>query len=64
MRDEIFDRTYQQGRAELNAGVDRTIANIGRALGETFAALHRLQWSAPWNMPRPKTKSGRNVKCA
>ena len=64
MMDEIFDRTYQHGRAELNAGFERAIAKTGRVLGETFTALHRLQWSAPWNTPRPKTQSGRKVGCA
>lgn len=48
MVDEIFDRGYQAGRAELNAGIDRAIAAIGRELGKSFAALHRLEWSAPW----------------
>jgi len=27
MVDEIFDRTYQSGRAEFNAGLDRGFAN-------------------------------------
>lgn len=44
MRDEIFDRTYQAGRADLNAGLDRGF----RRIGATFATLHRIQWSAPW----------------
>ena len=48
MRDELFDRDYQAGRAELNAGIDRAMANFGRSLGDAFEALHRVQWSAPW----------------
>ena len=48
MRDELFDRDYQAGRAELHAGIDRAIANFGRSLGESFEALHRIQWSGPW----------------
>ena len=48
MQDEIFDRTYQSGRAELNAGLDRAFAKIGRALGDSFEVLHRIEWSAPW----------------
>ncbi len=48
MQDEIFDRTYQSGRAELNAGLDRAFASIGRTLGDSFKALHHIEWSAPW----------------
>lgn len=48
MRDEIFDRTYQGGRAELNAGIDRAVQRFARATRGTLATLHRIQWSAPW----------------
>ena len=48
MMDQIFDRTYQQGRAELNAGIDRLLGTISRELGKSFSALHRIEWSAPW----------------
>jgi hypothetical protein len=49
MRDELFDRDYQAGRAELNAGIDRAIANIGKSLGDSLKLLHHIEWSAPWN---------------
>ena len=48
MQDEIFDRTYQAGRAELNAGIDRAVASLGRTLSDSFKVLHRIEWSAPW----------------
>ena len=48
MQDQIFDRTYQAGRAELNAVLDRGFAAIGKALGDSLTALHRIEWSAPW----------------
>jgi len=48
MRDELFDRSYAAGRAELNAGIDRTLQNIGTALSDTLKTLHRIEWSAPW----------------
>ena len=48
MVDEIFDRGYQAGRAQLNAGLDRLFATIGRELGKSFSALHRIEWNAPW----------------
>ena len=48
MNDELFDRDYQAGRAELNAGIDRAIAGIGRTLGDSLNVLHRIEWNAPW----------------
>ena len=48
MIDQIFDRQYQAGRADLNAGLDRLFGTIGRELGKSMAALHRVEWSAPW----------------
>jgi len=48
MVDEIFDRGYQAGRADLNAGLDRAFATIGRELGKSFDAIHRFEWSSPW----------------
>jgi hypothetical protein len=48
MRDELYDRDYQAGRAELHAGVDRFLAKIGDELAIVFAALHRIEWRAPW----------------
>lgn len=48
MVDEIYDRNYQAGRAELNAGIDRAIHGIGATLGKSLAVLHRIEWSAPW----------------
>ena len=56
MIDEIFDRTYQNGRADLNAGLDRAFARLGRAIGDSFRVLHRIEWSAPWEQ---KTKGAR-----
>ena len=48
MMDEIFDRNYQAGRAELNAGLDRAFATIGKSIGNSLRVLHHLEWSAPW----------------
>ena len=50
MIDEIFDRTYQSGRAQLNAGIDRGFARLAEAIGGGLRALHRLEWSAPWKV--------------
>ena len=57
MMDEIFDRTYQAGRAELNAGIDRAVHRLVGTIGESFEVLHRIQWSAPW------TGKSRDAKC-
>ena len=52
MVDEIFDRNYQAGRADLNAGIDRAVQQIGAGIGSTLAkslaVLHRIEWNAPW----------------
>jgi hypothetical protein len=59
MIDEIYDRGYQAGRAELHAGIDRLGARIGntfKAIGPGLAALNRLEWTAPWN-EQPKRKA-------
>ena len=47
MRDEIFDRDYQNGRDALHDGIDRLIKSIGR----TLQVLNAIQFDAPW---RPK----------
>ena len=56
MIDEIFDRTYQSGRADLHAGLDRLFAPIGKAIGNSFAVLHRIEWSAPWNQTAKRAR--------
>ena len=56
MRDELFDRDYQAGRAELNAGIDRAIAGVRRSLSDSLKVLHRLEWDAPW-----QTKTNRRA---
>ncbi len=52
MMDEIFDRTYQAGRADFNAGLDRGFRRVGEGIGSTIGkslkVLHRFEWSAPW----------------
>ena len=55
MRDEIYDRDYQAGRAELHDGIDRGVLRVGRVLAATFDTLHAIQWAAPWREPRPGT---------
>ena len=49
MVDEIYDRGYQAGRAELHAGIDRLIAKVRGIIVPALSAVHRLNWDAPWN---------------
>ena len=58
MTDEIFDRTFQAGRNDLNAGIHHGIARIGKTIDEAFSALHRIQFAAPWH------KRTRDAGCA
>jgi hypothetical protein len=44
MRDEIFDRDYQNGRNALNDGIDRLLAGIM----QTFRVVAAIQFDAPW----------------
>ena len=62
MVDEIFDRGYQAGRADLHAGIDRAIGSMARELSKGFAALNRIQWSAPWISGREA--ANKDVGCA
>jgi hypothetical protein len=48
MIDEIFDRTYQSGRAQLNAGLALIFREIGNAAGNAFHVLNRIEYDAPW----------------
>ena len=44
MRDEIFDREYQQGREAMNEGIDRLLGSIMAG----FRTLTAIQFAAPW----------------
>ena len=48
MVDEIFDRHYQAGRADLNAALTGLMARLGSAIGNSFKVLNRIEYSAPW----------------
>ena len=57
MVDEIYDRHYQAGRAELNAALSRGFSQIGRLIGDSFKVLHRIEWSAPWEQQSKRFKT-------
>ena len=54
MIDQQFDRDYQAGRAELNAGLVAFIRRLLAQAAKGFATLNRIQFSAPWTTPRPR----------
>jgi hypothetical protein len=58
MVDENFDRTYQAGRAELNASLERAFGRIGGAIGNSLQVLHDIQWNAPWNSTSKRSQCG------
>jgi hypothetical protein len=45
MRDEFYDRDYQDGRNALHGGIDRLVD----ATMQAFRALAAIQFDAPWN---------------
>jgi hypothetical protein len=54
MIDEIFDRAYRDGRADLNASLAGAFTGSGKAIGDSFHVLHRIEWSAPWEQKQTK----------
>ena len=52
MIDEMFDRTYQAGRAELHCSLSNAFNSAGNALGNAFKVLNRIEYNAPWATPR------------
>lgn len=45
MRDEMFHRDHDQGRAALHAGIDRLVEKIAAV----FRSIERVQFEAPWS---------------
>lgn len=56
MIDEIYDRHYREGRAELNSAVGNAFASLGKAVGNAFTVLNRIEYSAPWTSRRKKAR--------
>jgi acetaldehyde dehydrogenase (acetylating) len=48
MVDEIFDRQFQAGRADLFDGIERAVARVAKTVVSGFATLQRIQFDAPW----------------
>jgi len=56
MVDEMYDRGYQAGRAELHDGIDALVGKVRGAIAPALAAIHHFEWDAPWQ-GTPNTKS-------
>ena len=61
MVDEIFDRAYQAGRADLNRGIEQFFSSIAGKVGDSLQVFHDLQWSAPW---AAKARASKDAGCA
>jgi hypothetical protein len=48
MIDELFDRSYQSGRAGLNAGIVAAALSLGAAIRNAFVVLNRIEYQSPW----------------
>ena len=55
MIDEIFDRSYQAGRKDLNAAIGSAFRTIGNSIANAFEVLNRIEYNAPW-LERRKTR--------
>ena len=53
MVDEIFDRAYQDGRAQFHASMASALSRFASALANTFLVLNRIEYSAPWAARQP-----------
>ena len=57
MIDEIDDRGYPAGRAELHDGIDRLARGVRNALTPALTALYHVEWDAPWkSVSKPRAK--------
>ena len=48
MIDEIFDRQYRTGRADLNRALLDIASRLGKSVSDAFKVLNRIEYSAPW----------------
>jgi hypothetical protein len=57
MIDQIFDREYRSARSNLNAALGAGFASFGRAVGNAFEVLNRIEYDTPWRSKRRKLAS-------
>ena len=56
MVDELYDRAYRAGRTELNTAISTFVQTLWQAIANPFRVLHRIEYSAPWAVTRPRCK--------
>ncbi|HVU30440.1 MAG TPA: hypothetical protein VHE36_08580 [Sphingomicrobium sp.] len=49
MIDEIFDRSYQSARDQLNSSILEGLSRLGTAVSNAFSVLNRIEYDAPWS---------------
>jgi hypothetical protein len=54
MVDEIYDRHYREGRNELNAFLVHGLRRLGRAIGNAFEVLVKIEYQEPWKAKSTK----------
>ncbi len=58
MVDEIYDRSFQAGRAALIASIRAVAGRIRNAIAPALSAVHHFEWDAPWSVGGgPKAKA-------
>ena len=58
MVDQLFDREYQAGRADLNRGIKALADQLREAIAPIFISMRRIEWDAPWDRgPGQKTQA-------
>ena len=61
MRDDFLSGDWAANRHHLNAGIDKLASQIARAVGDTFDALTRQQFDAPWQHRWRQVKIGKTA---
>ena len=57
MVDEIYDRSYRDGRNALNSAIVGAFSRFGHAVGNAFEVLNRIEYSAPWAIKTRRIRS-------
>ncbi|MBV9529318.1 hypothetical protein [Sphingomonas sp.] len=57
MIDEIFDRTYQAGRAHLNEALALGMRRFAHEIRNAFIVLNRIEYDAPWSQAARRSRS-------
>jgi hypothetical protein len=57
MIDEMYDRDYRGGRAQLNGAILGLATRFGKAVGNAFKVLNRIEYSAPWAVKPGRARS-------